>query len=175
MYGFEELYKISTYGRVKRKDRIAININGEKTHYKEKMLSLQYKTTFSSYTQVQVNLWKDRKSYSKIVARLVAETFIPNPMNLPQVNHIDENPLNNHVSNLEWCTARYNNNYGGRISRANKTKSKSINMYDLNFNFIRNYESIKNAAEDIAGDDSSIVKVCKGKNSSHKGYIFKYA
>ena len=68
-----------------------------------------------------VCLYKDGKCYPKYVHQLVAEAFIPNPNNLPQVNHIDEDKANNHVNNLEWCTREYNNNYGTRNERASKS------------------------------------------------------
>lgn len=56
------------------------------------------------------------------VHRLVAQAFIPNPDNLPQINHKDENPSNNMVDNLEWCDATYNINYGARTDRVKKTQ-----------------------------------------------------
>ena len=175
MYGFENLYEISTYGRVRSKDRIVIDVNGRKMHYKSKMMKLQYKKIKgSTYFRVQVNLWKNNKCFSKTVSRLVALTFIPNPDNLPQVNHKDEDPTNNNISNLEWCDAKYNVNYGTRNERANKAKYKKVKIYDENFNYIKTCESIKQAASEVNGDDSSVTKVCKFKNSNHKGYIFRY-
>ena len=68
----------------------------------------------------QVALYGDKKVYIG-VHKLVAMTFIPNPDNLPQVNHKDENKLNNNINNLEWCDANYNINYGTRTERATKT------------------------------------------------------
>lgn len=175
MHGFEDLYEISSYGKVRSKDRIITDKNGVKKHYKSRLLKLQYKNIRgSTCPRIQVNLYKDNKAFSKTVGRLVALTFIPNPNGLPQVNHIDEDPTNDKVDNLEWCNARYNVNYGTRNERANKAKYKRVKMYDKNFNYVKTYESIKQAADDIGGDDSCITKVCKYKNSNHKGYIFRY-
>lgn len=72
-----------------------------------------------------VILRRDLESYTCLVHRLVAIAFIPNPDNLPIVNHKDENTINPNVENLEWCTAEYNVNYGTAIERAKETKAKN--------------------------------------------------
>jgi hypothetical protein len=72
-----------------------------------------------------VNLRKDLESYTCLVHRLVAIAFLPNPDNLPIVNHKDENTINPNVENLEWCTAEYNVNYGTSRERAKETKVKN--------------------------------------------------
>lgn len=68
------------------------------------------------------------KYINKTIHRIVAETFLLNPNNLPQVNHKDENKLNNSVDNLEWCTIQYNNTYGSRIAKARKKKINHTNL-----------------------------------------------
>lgn len=92
--GYEELYEVSNLGRVR-------NI---KTH----KLVMQ-SVVVSGYKRV--TLYKENKSKTKLVHRLVAEAFLPNPNNLMIVNHKDENKLNNVVTNLEWCTQSYNTTY----------------------------------------------------------------
>lgn len=67
---------------------------------------------------MNVNLFKKGKKKNKLVHRLVAEAFIENIKNYPQINHKDEDTLNNMVNNLEWCTQKYNNNYGTYRERA---------------------------------------------------------
>ena len=69
---------------------------------------------------MNVNLFKNGKKINKLVHRLVAQTFIPNPNDYPQINHKDENPKNNKVNNLEWCTAKYNSNYGTHKDKIKK-------------------------------------------------------
>ena len=70
------------------------------------------------------------KMVHKYVHRLVAETFIPNPNNLPEVNHIDENKANNSVDNLEWCDHKYNNTYGEK-PRFNKLMGKFLSCFQI--------------------------------------------
>ena len=111
---FEGLYQISNYGRVKTLEKyISSGIkNNNQVRRKSKLLKQYNKQGY-----LQVSLSKNHRRYYFNVQRLVAIAFIPNPNNLPQVNHIDENPLNNNVENLEWCTAKYNCNYGSRNSK----------------------------------------------------------
>lgn len=120
--GYEGLYEVSNLGRVRSVDRSVTYNNGQIHLHKGKLLS-PGKTNKLGY--LQVALCKNGSIKHKLVYRLVAEVFIPNPDNLPQVNHKDENPLNNCVDNLEWCTSEYNINYGTRTQRAIESNIKS--------------------------------------------------
>lgn len=103
---YEGLYEVSNLGNV--------------YSYKS---NRNLKQSKDSNGYIRINLYKDSKPIGILVHRLVAEAFISNPNNYPIINHKDENPSNNHVENLEWCTYEYNNNYGTRnkrISEANK-------------------------------------------------------
>lgn len=116
--GFEGYYEVSDLGRVRRLDRYDYGC-GYARFYKGRILkNLVYKKT--GYFHVQ--LCKCGTIINKSVHRLVAEAFIPNPDNLPQVNHKDEDKSNNCVDNLEWCDAVYNMNYGTRQTRSIQTK-----------------------------------------------------
>ena len=105
-----------------------------------------------------------------LVHRLVADTYIPNPDNLPQVNHKDENPLHNWVDNLEWCDNKYNCNYGTRTDRSANGHKKQIYCVELN----KTFDGVINAAKELGIDASHIVKVCKEKKQTAHGYHFKY-
>lgn len=112
---YEGKYQVSNTGRVR-------SLNYGRTG---KTKVLKQSTNKGGYKNIV--LYKDGKLKGYSVHRLVALAFIPNPLNLPQVNHKDENPSNNAVWNLEWCTPKYNSTYGNRnkkISEANKGKSK---------------------------------------------------
>lgn len=76
-----------------------------------------------------VNLYKNRHMYSAKVHRLVAKAFIPNPDNLPQVNHKDENKSNNSKDNLEWCSASYNLTYNGQTKKVHEKQKRRIGAY----------------------------------------------
>ena len=108
--GYEGLYQVSNIGEIK-------SLNYKQTH-KPHLLS-QAKDRDGYFRVVLV---KDKQRKNKLVHRLVAEAFIPNPNNLPQVNHKDEQAGNNIVTNLEWCTAKYNVNYGTRNKRAGEAQ-----------------------------------------------------
>lgn len=118
-----------------------------------------------------VNLYKNNGYKSKAVHRLVAKAFIPNPNNLPQINHKDENPLNNCVNNLEWCTAKYNVNYGTKIQRTIEKQLKPVLQYDLNGNFIKKWNSLKEAREFY--NLTNISECCK-KHTIGKGFQWRY-
>ena len=118
-----------------------------------------------------VNLCKNGKKKRFRIHRLVAEAYIPNPEGLPQVNHKDENPQNNCASNLEWCDAKYNANYGTRTERSNKKRSKPVYCIELD----KTFYGARQAARELGLDNSSIIKCCKGRYKTHGGFHWMYA
>ena len=118
--GYEGLYEVSSYGRVKSLKRPYEN-NGGIQWTKERILS----PGKDKDGYLQVNLHCNGKQHQRKIHRLVAQAFLPNPDNLPQVNHRDEDKLNNRVENLEWCTAKYNSNYGSRKDRVRNSRIKN--------------------------------------------------
>ena len=119
----------------------------------------------------QISLCKDGKGKNYLIHRLVAEAFIPNPLGLPQVNHKDENPQNNCASNLEWCDAKYNANYGTRTERSNKKRSKPVYCIELD----KTFYGARQAARELGLDNSNIVSCCKGKRKTTGGFHWMYA
>lgn len=169
--GYEGLYQISNQGRVKSYPRSRTK-GGIVTQYYDKK---RYKI---------VVLSKHSKLKLCKVHRLVAITFIPNPNNLPQVNHKDENKENNSVDNLEWCTNIYNARYGSKAKRAYKTfkekgnslkKEVAVLQYDLYGNLMNEYCSETEAAKAIGNkDQSTISKCCRKQRKTAYGYVWKY-
>lgn len=102
--GYEGLYQVSNLGCIRSLDRIIINSIGVKTKYRGKLL----KQNISKFGYCRINLTHAQKREYFFVHRLIAQSFIPNPNNLPFVNHKDFNKINNHVNNLEWITGRDN-------------------------------------------------------------------
>lgn len=112
VYDYEGLYEVSNFGRVRSCDRISVSGH----RLKGKIMKL----TVDKTGYVFVALCKNGEQQRFTVHRLVATAFLPNPNDLPEVNHKDENPVNNHSENLEWCTHKYNMNYGTRSERAGR-------------------------------------------------------
>jgi hypothetical protein len=145
--GFEGVYQISNFGRVKSLPKYTYS-RGYPQLRKEKILKPCYTGKNRCYATVRLN---DGKGYK--IHRLVAQAFIPNPDNLPCVNHKDENPKNNHVDNLEWCTNQYNVKYSAKplsyehkqkISLAHKGKKLSDEHINrLRESQIKRYENIE--------------------------------
>ena len=106
------------------------------------------------------------------VHRIVAETFIENPDNLPFVNHKDANRKNNCVENLEWCTAQQNMSHDSKLRKT----GKKIQSFTSDGKFVKEYESIKEAGRELKIDSTSITKAVGGKNNrlTAGGFIWKY-
>jgi hypothetical protein len=114
--GYEGYYEVDQFGRVFGVDRtVSVNDNGRV--YDKPLAGKQMKQSMHTKGYKTVSLTKDGKTKLCFVHRIVAEAFIPNPDNLPMVNHKDEDKTNNFLENLEWCTASYNRTYGKAIER----------------------------------------------------------
>lgn len=115
--GFEGYYEISYTGRIRSMERIVSYSDGRPNRH---LASKIVRDSFDKDGYKIVHLHRDGKSTTARVHRLVAEAFIPNPDNLPDVNHRNEDKTDNRVENLEWCTCKYNVNYGNRAKKASE-------------------------------------------------------
>lgn len=165
--GYEGQCQVSNLGRVRRIKMSKLLSNGKLLHYKPYYYKLSVDSS-TGYVRCQRGG----------VHRLVAEAFIPNPNNLPEVNHKDEDKTNNRVDNLEWCSRNYNNSYGTRNERIWTTMrkySKPVLQYDLNGNFIKEYSSLNEASRQTGIGSSGICECCNHKRrKSFYGYVWKY-
>lgn len=166
--GYEDFYEVSNLGRVRSLDRY-VKLGGRQNSDQlvlKKGKILSEKDNGHGYKAVHLTI--NRITKDKYVHRLVAQAFLSNQNNFPEVNHKDENPANNCLDNLEWCTAQYNDLYGNHT----KNMSKSVVMYDLNMNYIDEFESAAEA-ERIIGI-KGISAVCNGKRHTAGGYIWRF-
>lgn len=111
--GYEGLYEVSNLGRIRtHKDKVTYTERHGIRKWKQRIIKQKFqKRVRSEKYDARVTIWKDGKEKTFLVSRLVARAFLENPLNLPQVNHIDGEPTNNNVLNLEWCSEKENVNH----------------------------------------------------------------
>lgn len=158
---YEGRYQVSNLGRVKS------------LNYNRQGVSKVLKNTVSRTGYLDVGLCKDKVRKTYRVHRLVAEAFIPNPGNKPQVNHLDEDKTNNRVDNLEWCTARENSNHGTRTKRMSITNSKPIIC--TNGNIKEKYASQKEFCLKYRFSSGQVSEVISGKHKTVGGWTIERA
>lgn len=143
-------YQVSNKGRIRNKGKILKqqNLRGYK----------------------KVRLMNGTKKITFTVHRLVAINFVPNPNGYTEINHIDENKANNISTNLEWCTRKYNVNYG---KRTDLTRKRTVKL-DINGKEIKVYKSLSEAANETSINIANISKCCLGKRKTAGGYKWKY-
>lgn len=175
--GFEGFYEVSNLGRVRS---VAVYSDKYKRVCQRKSPVLKaVETTREGYKRVLLCLYG--KHYHCAVHRLVAMAFIPNTENSPEVNHKDENPANNRVDNLEWCSRKYNANYGTLPERISKRQinnpelSKVVFQYTKDGEFVTAYPSMNEAGRSVGVTGGMISRVCRGKAKSAAGFIFKFS
>lgn len=174
--GFEGLYQVSNLGRIKsfhkRIEGKIIKLAPDKDGY------------------CLVGLHKNKRTCRRRVHRLVAQTFIPNHQNLPQVNHIDGNKQNNRVDNLEWCTNQENIIHSFKVlkripvypnlkenskwQKYIETVKKRVIKFDINMNKIQEYDSLMDAERENNINHLHISKCCRGIYKTAGGYIWRY-
>lgn len=199
---YEELYEVSSFGRIRSLDKII------KTHNRFGNMNKKIKGKIikevinkkTGYSQIILSKEKNKKMF--LIHRLVLENFIPNPENKPQVNHIDGNKQNNNLNNLEWCTRSGNikHSFKTGLSHSNfKTQSgkkhhfygkhhnenakkkmklshyKKVIQFDKNNNFIKEWNGIKEVEEVLKISNGNISECCKGNRKTAGGYIWRYA
>lgn len=150
--GFEGEYQVSNLGRVRHIFTKILTPHPNRKHY--------------PYMQVG---FKNHKFYT--VHRLVANAFLENPQNLPEVNHKDFNTSNNSVDNLEWCDKKYNMEYSRK--RGKYSKLMRIEQYDLDGHFIKSWDNIVDCERETGIAHQSIYLVCKGQRKTAGGYKWK--
>lgn len=188
-------YSISPDGQVLSNARLIKRPKYASGDYYVKDRILKWAINNKGYAYVDLRI--NKKTCRQLVHRLVALTYIPNPKNLPFVNHKDFDPLNNGVDNLEWCTASENIQYSakrGRYSNMSAAKIASstaprpylyraVDQYDTNGVYIQTFASITAASQYLRREDriqnvvsgkTNIVSVCKGKAHTCGGYKWKY-
>ena len=165
--GYEDFYAVSSYGRVMAFPRIVRKRRGNKIV--DEIIGehlLKPSTTYKGY--LVVRLYKDGTSKDIPVHRLVMLAFVPNPQNLPQVNHKDENKKNNRLDNLEWCDGIYNRNYG----EGAKHNWKAVGQYTREMRFIRRFESTVQAARETGIVQTCICSCANGKRKTAGGFVW---
>ena len=154
---FEGLYQVSNLGRIKNLKRNNFILS-----------------PYSTKGYQSVKLSKNGKATTKLVHRLVAQLFVPNPNNYNEVNHKDENKANNVYENLEWCTRDYNMSYGTARVRQGISCGNPIEQLTVDNIAIARYCSAEVACKLTGIDSSSIIKCCINKRTYAGGYKWKY-
>lgn len=149
--GAEEYYQISNHGNIKNK------LTG-------KVLN---PSNSGRYLHITLRYGINKE---KLIHRLVAEAFLPNPDNLPQVNHKDENTKNNHVDNLEWCTCQYNVTYG----KCTAVKSHPVIQSKTDGEVVKIWDSLKSASTALGVKYQCISNCCRGIRKTCGGYCWDY-
>lgn len=159
--GYEGLYKVSSKGNiysVNRRDSRGVKC-GRRT----------LKPRYHRDGYLHVGLYRNGKMKNKLIHRLVLEAFVENPNNLPEVNHKDENKINNELSNLEWCDTSYNSNHGTRNRRIGQTKSKKVRAINVETGEVITFNSAKEAIS--KGYSRVLYQACRGVYDDGRGNL----
>ena len=172
--GFVGKYEVSNKGKVKRLEYVRC-VNGKPTKTVPEHLLTQHIIN-TGYVAVHL-IDENGKRHNKTVHRLVATEFIPNPDNLPIVNHMDEDKTNNCVSNLEWCTQSHNMTWNGvnhtiSLKEKGRPSKNRKSVVDLNSGVV--YNSMAACCKLTHINWYYVKNMCEGSMYSYKGYRLRY-
>lgn len=161
--------EVSTLGRVRTLDRVASSENGTR-FLKGRVL----KQSYNDKGYLKVNIPIDGEFATKRVHRLVAQTFIPNPDSLPQVNHKDCDRTNNNAGNLNWCTHQENIAYRDKLGHTARNNAPKSPVYAINLATLKilHFCSQSEASEKLMANKGHINEVIKGKRKQTSGFWF---
>ena len=160
--GYEGLYRISDQGRI-------FSVKSGKIR----------ETFVSNSGYKMIHLYKNGTDRHFTVHRLVADNFIPNPFDFKEINHINEDKSNNRHDNLEWCTQKYNENYGTNTRRVKESyiancNNRPIDVYDMNGVFLKTFDCSNDVCRELNIGRRALYSVCQGVVKSSKGYRFAF-
>lgn len=158
---FEGWYEVSNFGEVRSVNR-EVNYKTSGKSFRKGVI-LKPKIGKQGYKEVVLVINGKRHCYK--VHKLVALAFLSNPLNLPCINHINEDKLDNRVCNLEWCSVQYNTLYSMPVT--------IIGQYDLSGNLIASFNHYTEAGNSVGGNKHGIFKCCNNKLKTYKGYVWK--
>lgn len=167
-----ETYQVSSLGEVRSIDRVVACSDGRVRHFKGTILKPY--TDKKGYKMVA--LWDKTTNKHKgyLVHRLVAQAFIPNPDNLPDVNHKDEDKGNNRADNLEWCTNEYNHSYGNILHRQSASNTlHTIGKFSLSDELLETYSNV-NELRKLGYSLTPIYNCCNNKKYCKTAYGYKW-
>ena len=170
--GYEKYYEVSNLGRIKSTDRLTVFKDGRKRTFYGKVLTIR---TVNNSGYLTVGLHDSGKTRTFLVHRIVAEAFIDNPDGMVEVNHIDQNKLNNSAANLEGCTHRENVNHGDEIERGAKKQRRAFKQLDRDGNLIKVWQGFKQMQRETGYQRASVYRCCIGQRESYQGYKWEYA
>ena len=168
--GYEGRYEVSNDGQIRSLDRYVESGYGSTRFVQGRTLPIRP----NNRGYLTITLFKNGKGFNTPVHRLVAEAFVPNDSNKPQVNHIDGDQTNNHCSNLEWVTDNENKAHSSIAVGGTQRPKRKVLVTEISTGIEQLFEGLRVAERTLHLDHKSALNVIKGRQHKTKGYVLTY-